>query len=190
MFNYIPKKSKEIYDRIIAHRGYHYYYPENTIKSYFEAVKRNLSIELDIRMTKDGYIICMHDRYTKRLLGKNGKTSNMTLKQIRNFKIKGTNENVPLFEDVLKIVRGSVPLLIEIKGFLNHRFNRNLFYYMSNYEGKFYFHAKNIFTYFILKNIWKNRVFYILNPFRKRFNFIKSKYYRNLSKRVYDLNIR
>ena len=42
-------------------------------EAYFEAVKRNLSIELDIRMTKDGYIICMHDRYTKRLLGKNGK---------------------------------------------------------------------------------------------------------------------
>ena len=131
----------------------------------------------------------MHDRYTKRLLGKIGKTSNMTLKQITNYNVKGTHEKVPLFEDVLKLVRGNVPLLIEIKGFLNTRFNRALFYYISNYDGKFYFHAKNIFTYFILRSIWKDKVFYILNPFRKRFNFIKSKYYRALRKYNYNLNI-
>ena len=164
MFTYIPKKSKEIYDNIIAHRGYHYFYPENTIMAYLEALKRNFAIELDIRMTMDGYIVCMHDRYTKRLLGKRGKTSNMTLKQLNNYTVKGTIQKVPLFEDVLKLIKGNVPLLIEIKGFLNKKFNRNLFYYMANYDGKFYFHAKNIFTYFILRSIWKDRVFFILNP--------------------------
>lgn len=189
MFTYIPKKSKEIYDTIIAHRGYHYYYPENTISSYFEAIKRNLAIELDVRMTKDGHIVCIHDRYTKRLLGKRGKTYNMTLKEITNYNVKGTCEKVPLLEDVLKLVKGNVPLLIEIKGFLNSRFNRMLLYYISNYEGKFYFHAKNIFTYFILRSLWKDKVFYILNPFRKRFNFIKSKYYKALAKNNYNLNI-
>ena len=189
MFTYIPKKSKELYDIIIAHRGFHYFYPENTISSYFEAIKRNLAIELDIRMTKDGYIICMHDRYTKRLLGKKGKTSNMTLREIVNCNVKGSSEKIPLFEEVLKLVRGNVPLLIEIKGFLNTRFNRNLFYYISNYDGKVYFHAKNIFTYFILRSIWKDKVFYILNPFRRRFNFIKSKYYKTLNKTTYNLNI-
>lgn len=178
MLTYVPKKSKEIYNNIIAHRGYHEYYPENTIKSYIEAIKHNMAIELDIRMTKDEYIICMHDRYTRRLLGKKGKTSNMMLNEIRNCKIKNSNENIPLLEDVLNVINGNVPILIEVKGFLNNRFNSKLLYYISNYDGKVYFHAKNIITYFILRSIWFDKVFYILNPFRKRFNFIKSKYYR------------
>lgn len=185
MFTYIPKKSKEIYNIIIAHRGYHEYYPENTIKSYIQAIENNMGIELDIRMTKDGYLICMHDRYTKRLLGKRGKTSNMTLKQINKYNIKNSNEKVPLLEEVLKIVKGRVTLLIEVKGLLNYRYNKKLFYCIFNYDGKLYFHTKNIITYFILRKIWQDKVFFILNPFRKRFNFIKSKYY----KIRYDLNI-
>lgn len=189
MFTYIPKKSKEIYNSVIAHRGYHCYYPENTIKSYIEAIKHNMAIELDIRMTKDGYIICMHDRYTKRLLGKKGKTSNMTLNEIKKYKIKNSNETIPLLEDVLKVVKGNVPLLIEVKGYLNNRFNKKLFYYISNYDGKVYFHAKNMITYFILRSIWMDKVFYVLNPFRKRFNFIKAKYYKNKLLNNYGLNI-
>lgn len=189
MFMYIPKKSKEIYNTVIAHRGYHEIYPENTIKSYIEAIRHNMAIELDIRMTKDGYIICMHDRYTKRLLGKKGKTSNMYLKELEECKIKNSNEKIPLLEEVLKVVKGNVPLLIEVKGFLNNQFNKKLFYYISNYDGKVYFHAKNVLTYFILRSIWVDKVFYILNPFRKRFNFIKSKYYKNKLSNNYNLNI-
>lgn len=189
MFTYIPKKSKEIYNNVIAHRGYHAYYPENTIKSYIEAIRHNMAIELDIRMTRDGYIVCMHDRYTKRLLGKRGKTSNMTLSEIKKYKIMNSNEKIPLLEDVLKVVKGNVPILIEVKGFLNNRFNRKLLYYIYNYDGKVYFHVKNILTYFILRRKWSDKVFYILNPFRKRFNFIKSKYYRKKLRENYNINI-
>ncbi len=180
MFTYIPKKSKEIYNYIIAHRGYHHNFPENTLMAYKEAIKRNLSIELDIRMTKDGYIICMHDRYAKRLLGKNKKTSNMTLSEISKYTIIDSNEKVPLLSQVFNIVNGKVSILIEVKGLLNNKFLKNLFYLIYNYNGKIYFHAKNIITYFILKSIWNDKVFYILNPFRKRFNFLKNKYYTKL----------
>lgn len=83
MFMYIPKKSKEIYNTVIAHRGYHEIYPENTIKSYIEAIRHNMAIELDIRMTKDGYIICMHDRYTNRLLEKKRKNVKYVFKGTR-----------------------------------------------------------------------------------------------------------
>ena len=173
LLSYIPKKSKEIYVNIIAHRGYHCVYPENSIRAFAEAINRNMSIELDIRMTKDGYIVCMHDRYTKRLLGVKGKTSKMTLKNIQRFNIKGSKEKIPLFEDVLKKISGRVPILIEVKGYINREFLSKLFFFIFNYEGKVYFHVKNIFTYFFLRNIWYDKVFYILNPFRRRFNFIK-----------------
>lgn len=88
MFTYIPKKSKEIYNNKIAHRGFHYIYPENSLRAYSEAINKNMSIELDLRMTKDGYIICMHDRYTKRLLGVKGRTTKMLFKDIEKFYIK------------------------------------------------------------------------------------------------------
>lgn len=180
MFTYIPKKSKEIYKYIIAHRGYHYNYPENSIKAFSEAIKRNMSIELDVRMTKDNYIICMHDRYAKRLLGIKGKTSKLMFSNIKNINIKGSKEKVPLLENVLKLIDGKVPILIEVKGFLYREFLNKFLMLMINYDGKVYFHAKNIFTYFLLRKLWKDKVFYILNPFRKRFYFIKKKYYKNL----------
>ena len=182
MLTYIPKKSKEIYDVVIAHRGFHKKYPENTIKAFIDAVNKNMSIETDIRMTKDGYLICLHDRYTKRLLGKTKKCSNMTLDEIRKYNIKNSAEKVPLLEECLKIIDNKVPILLEIKGYLNKEFKRKLIYIIYNYNGKVYFHVKNIFTYIILRRIWKDKVFYILNPFRKRFNFIKSRYYKKLTK--------
>lgn len=180
MFTYIPKKSKEIYNNKIAHRGFHYIYPENSLRAYSEAINKNMSIELDLRMTKDGYIICMHDRYTKRLLGVKGRTTKMLFKDIEKFYIKKSCEKVPLFEEVLKLICGKVPLLIEVKGYATREFLNKLMLLIFNYNGKVYFHAKNIFTYFFLRRIWLNKVFYILNPFRKRFNFIKNKYYKNL----------
>lgn len=73
MFLYIPKKSREIYNEKIAHRGFHLNFPENSIPAYLEAINKNLTLELDIRLTKDKEIVCFHDRYLKRLLGKKRK---------------------------------------------------------------------------------------------------------------------
>lgn len=79
MFSYIPKKSREIYEEKIAHRGFHLNFPENSMPAYLEAINKKLSIELDIRLTKDNEIICMHDRYLKRLLGKKRKNKQYQL---------------------------------------------------------------------------------------------------------------
>lgn len=182
MFQYIPNKSKEIYNEKIAHRGFHFKFPENTIPAYIEAINKNYAIELDIRMTKDGNIICMHDRYTKRLLGKSGKTSNYLYEDLKNINILNSSEKVPKFKDVLDIIEGKTPILIEVKGYFNDKFKIKLNDILSNYNGKIYFHAKNIFTFFKLRNIYGNKVFWILNPLRKRFNFIKEKAYKKILK--------
>ncbi len=176
---YIPRKAKNnldnIYKETIAHRGYHFNYPENSMLAYEEAIRRKEAIELDIRMTKDGIIICLHDRYLKRLLGISGRASKMTFDQIEKCKILKTQSSVPTLEEALKVIDGKVTLLIEVKGLMNKRFENKIINMLSKYKGKLYFHAKNIITYYKLKSIYKDKVFWVLNPFRRRFNFIKAK---------------
>lgn len=182
MFQYIPKKSKEIYNEKIAHRGFHLKFPENTIPAYIEAVNKNLAIELDIRMTKDKKIICLHDRHTKRLLGRKGKTSNLLYKDIKEYNVLNSKEKVPTLNEVLEIIGGKSVLLIEVKGFFNNNFRNELVEELKGYKGKVYFHAKNIFTFLKLKSIFYDKVFWILNPFRKRFDFIKTRWYKRTAR--------
>lgn len=169
------KKSAEIYGLKIAHRGIHSKFPENTIKAYSEAIDKGYAIELDIRFTKDNKIICFHDRYTKRLLGIKGKIFNKTYKELNTLYIKMSYERVPLLIDVLKLVGGKVALLIEVKGLLSLKHLEILLEVLSDYKGTVYFHVKNIFTYLILRKKFPSNTFYILNPIRKRFDFIKTK---------------
>ncbi len=178
MFFYTPKKSKEIYKEKIAHRGFHKNFPENTMPAYNDAINRNYAIELDIRLTKDKKIICIHDRYARRLLGIKGKISNFTYYDIERYNVLNSDYKVPTLSEVLKLVNGKKDILIEVKGYLTDEFKKILLQEISGYTGNLYFHSKNIFTYFILKNIFKNKVFWVLNPFRKRFNFIKAKNYK------------
>ena len=169
------KKSREIYDLIIAHRGLHTKFPENTIKAYESALEKGYAIELDIRFTRDEKIVCFHDRYTKRLLGISGTASHKTYKELSGYFVKKTNEKIPLLSDVLKLVDGKVALLIEVKGILTKRFQEKLLEILKEYKGVIYFHAKNMITYIRLGRLFNDRTFYILDPLRKRFNFIKSK---------------
>ncbi len=170
-----PKKSSEIYSLVIAHRGMHDIYPENSMSAYNRAIKNKYAIEMDIRLTKDKKIVCFHDRYTKRLIGIWGKVASKSYNNLKQYYIKNTNETIPLFEEVLKNIDGRVAILIEVKGLLTKSFKDELIKLLNNYNGKYYFHVKNVLTYYILKNIYKDRVFYILNPLRKRFNLIKNR---------------
>lgn len=180
MFSYIPKKSKDIYKEKIAHRGFHLKYPENTLSAYMEAINKKYAIEIDIRLTKDNHIICLHDRHIRRLLGSKGKTSNLLYEEIKKYKVLESNEYVPKFIDVLGIVDGKIPLLIEVKGIFGKKFQNELIKELEHYDGKIYFHAKNLLAYLKLKKIWGDKVFWVLNPLRKRFNFIKNRQYRKI----------
>ncbi|MEG2310411.1 MAG: glycerophosphodiester phosphodiesterase family protein [Clostridia bacterium] len=185
MFTYIPKKSKEIYKEIIAHRGYHFKYPENTLKAYEEASKNHLAIELDVRQTLDKYIVCIHDRHTKRLLGVRGKTSNETFKTLRKYTILNSKERVPTLSEVLDVINNTT-ILIEVKGNIDSEFREKLKNVLKSYTGKLYFHSKNLLTYYKLKDIWGKKVFWILNPFRKRFRYIKTRDYKNNIEKILE----
>ena len=85
VFFYKPKKSENIYSRIIAHRGLHLFVPENSLSAFVAAKQANMGIELDIRQTRDKELVCFHDKYTKRLLNIPGKLSMFDLSIIKQY---------------------------------------------------------------------------------------------------------
>jgi len=74
------------FDKIIlaAHRGDRKKHPENTMPAFKAAIDFGVDmIETDVRMTKDGILILMHDRDTLRTTGSSGFTNEMTLDEIK-----------------------------------------------------------------------------------------------------------
>lgn len=107
----------EYKNKIIAHRGIfdNKTVPENSIKSFKLALDKNLTIELDIHLTKDNELVVFHDDNLKRMTGINSIIETFTLNQINKLKLLDTNETIPTLDDVLKLVDGKVLLDIEIK---------------------------------------------------------------------------
>ena len=101
----------------IAHRGLHNdpVCPENSLAAFTRAVESGYPIELDVRESADGAVIVFHDADLERLTGHAGLVRDMQSSEITALRILRTEERVPLLEDVLRVVDGQAPLLIEIK---------------------------------------------------------------------------
>ena len=188
-FKVVPRKSKEIYNIRWTHRGLHFYFPENTMSAYKENIikEKGWGVELDIRQLFDGNIVCFHDYYTKRLLNIPGTINNFSYRELNSYKILDSKENVPLFTEALEYFRGEIPILVDVKGYLNKSFRRKFLTTIYEYEKKYctkvYFHTKNIFSYMYLCYYFPKRVFWVYNIFRKRFNFIKGSDYKAVAQK-------
>ena len=102
----------------IAHRGYFGEdIPENSLAAFKQAIKHKLPIELDVTALADGTPVVFHDEKLARMTGHDGFISNSSLADIANLKLQGTKEKIPTFAEVLELVDGKVPLMIEIKNF-------------------------------------------------------------------------
>ena len=99
-----------------AHRGLHNSKrAENSMSAFTAAVEAGYGIELDIRLSKDGKLVVFHDDTLDRVCGREGNVIDFTAEELATFKLSGTEDGIPLFSDVLAMVNGRVPLLIEIK---------------------------------------------------------------------------
>ena len=75
---------------VIAHRGAHKTVPENTIASLEKAIELGVDyVELDVRRTKDGVLILMHDASINRMTNGKGKIEDLTYDEIHKFDIRG-----------------------------------------------------------------------------------------------------
>jgi len=102
---------------IIAHRGGIVKgYPENTLAAYRRAVSLGVhAIEIDLRGTRDGAIVILHDETVDRTTNGKGKVSELAFADIRKLDAGG-GERIPTFEEALKTVAGTgVHLLLDIK---------------------------------------------------------------------------
>jgi glycerophosphoryl diester phosphodiesterase len=118
----VEKKHRFLIERPFAHRGYHSRcligskksIPENSLGAFRLAIENNLSIEMDIHLTKDLEIIVFHDFFLGRLTTKTGFVSSKNSNYIKQAKLSN-NESVPTIEDALNLIDGRVPILLEIK---------------------------------------------------------------------------
>ena len=107
-----------IKENLIAHRGMHNInqgIPENSMIAFEKAIENNYIIELDLHVLKDKTIVVFHDDNLKRMTGLDKNICDTTYEEIKNLKLNNTNNYIPLFVDVLKLVQGKVPILIEFK---------------------------------------------------------------------------
>lgn len=124
---------------LIAHRGYHNNkkgIPENSVLAFKKAIDNNYLIELDVRLTKDQKLVVFHDDNLKRVCGVNKRVKDLTYIELLKYNLFDTTLKVPLFSDVIKLVNGKVPILIETK--YHNRYGvleKILINELSNYKG-------------------------------------------------------
>ena len=106
---------------IIAHRGGAGMGLENTLSCIEKGIASGADmIEIDIHLTKDGFLLVCHDEKVDRTTNGSGKIQEMTLEEIRKLRIvdeKGiiTEEYIPTLSEVMELVKDRTQLLIEIK---------------------------------------------------------------------------
>jgi glycerophosphoryl diester phosphodiesterase len=102
--------------RPYAHRGLHG--PdllENSRAAFEAAIAAGFGIELDVQASRDGRAMVFHDYDLPRLTGEHGALAARTSAELRRIELKGLAETIPLLEEVLALVAGRAPLLIEVK---------------------------------------------------------------------------
>jgi len=78
------------------------------------AIDAGYAVELDLQQISGGVAV-FHDFDLARMTGRNGDLRQMTPAALKRFRLSGTGETIPLLEEVLALVRGRVPLMLEIK---------------------------------------------------------------------------
>lgn len=109
--------------KIIAHRGASRYTPENTIAAFNKAIDLKAdAIELDVRLSKDGVPVIIHDKNINRTSNGKGTVSDMTVKEMKkysfgvNFHPSFVDETIPTYEEFLQLVTDHpITIHLEIK---------------------------------------------------------------------------
>ena len=102
----------------LAHRALHDVAngrPENSRAAIRAAINAGYGIEIDLQLSRDGRAMVFHDYDLTRLTGTRGAIQQRTSKELADLVLLGGEEGIPTFADVLQLVAGRVPLLVELK---------------------------------------------------------------------------
>jgi glycerophosphoryl diester phosphodiesterase len=108
---------------IIAHRGSSFLAPENTLAAVELAWREGAdAVECDLRLTRDGHIVAMHDASLKRTAGVDRLVADCTLDELRSYDVgswkdpKFAGERVPTLQELLSTVPPGKRFFVELKG--------------------------------------------------------------------------
>ena len=100
-----------------AHRGYHDkpHIPENSMAAFHRAIENGFGAELDVHLLKDGHLAVIHDANLKRTAGADVLVEDLTSEELKAYRLEGTDERIPLLDEVLALFEGKTPLVVELK---------------------------------------------------------------------------
>jgi len=113
-----PPLPPEFLGRPLTHRGLHDHAKgiiENSAGAVRAAVAAGYGVEVDIQPTSDGAAMVFHDHLLGRLTPENGLIRERAARELASVTLKGSTETMPTLPEILEIVGGKVPLLIELK---------------------------------------------------------------------------
>lgn len=108
--------------QVYAHRGLHQKpaVPENSLAAFRRAVERGFGAELDVHLLADGGLAVIHDAKLERTTGRPGMVEDLTLADLPEYRLEGTEETIPTLQQVLEVFDGKTPLIIELKAERNN----------------------------------------------------------------------
>jgi glycerophosphoryl diester phosphodiesterase len=102
----------------IAHRALHDRAAgrvENSPTAVRAAVAAGYGIEIDLQLSSDGVAMVFHDETLDRLTNETGPVNARTAAELQQIRLKDSSDTIPTLPQVLELIAGRVPLLIEIK---------------------------------------------------------------------------
>jgi glycerophosphoryl diester phosphodiesterase len=110
--------NRDLFARPIAHRGLHARETgrvENGLSAFRAAVERGYAIECDIQPAADHVPMVFHDDRLERLTNQSGPVADRTSGELAHLTLSGGSDRIPRLSDLLDLVAGRVPLIVEIK---------------------------------------------------------------------------
>jgi len=101
---------------LIGHRGTRYQFDENTLEAFKIAINKGANcIEFDVRISKDGKLVVIHDETINRTTNCFGKVKDMIYPEIFKTNTLRNKSRIPLLEEVLDAFRDKIYFMIELK---------------------------------------------------------------------------
>ena len=97
----------------VAHRGLYdpaKGIPENSLTAFRLAAEAGYGMEMDLQLTRDGKLVVFHDKTLERMCGVKVNLTDLTYEELQSYRLSGTEERIPLFDEVLEVVDGRTPL--------------------------------------------------------------------------------
>lgn len=126
-------------DKYYAHRGLHdEKSPENSLGAFRNAIAHGFGVEFDVLKTTDDVLVVFHDDTLGRMCGVQGRVTESSYRELRQLRLKDSTECIPTLEEVLSLIDGKIPLIIEIKSEGDWKKTTKLLAKrLESYEGEF-----------------------------------------------------